>query len=194
MSFPCTIANTRFSLSLDGYPPPATARAMVQSDAEHFRAWIQAHLDLIASERAAEVEETRLLFSKSSHHLLALNGLALLNLCPVNVSLGLGGKTLIELEPDAAFSKRDETGSASLGNHTFRPGDLAGLCLPEGSGNKKGRTKDEVEAYDISGVVSKVWEGKIVLAVSDNNKTKEELEVPQRCNMFVPSTESRDSA
>lgn len=155
---------------------------MVLSEAEFFRAWIQQHLDLIQAEREAEVEETALLFSKSSQHLLALNGLALLNLSPCSVSVGLGGKTLIELEPDQAYHS-----SPALPQHTFKPGDLAGLAKPEKGGKeaKSGKEKEK-EQDQIQGVVSKVLEGKIVLAVDDAKRPQsEELDIPQRCALWA---------
>lgn len=148
------------------------------SEAEYFRAWIQQHLDLIAAEREAEVTEMALLFSKSSHQLLAANGLAVLSLLPSNVSVGLGGKTLIELEPDSAFHP-----NGVLPPNVFRPGDLAGLAQPE-SGSASSKKKTSEQQDQISGIVSKVQENKIVLAV-DESKDNKELDIPQRCNLCV---------
>lgn len=152
------------------------------SEADYFRAWIQQHLDLITAEREAEVNETALLFSRSSHQLLAANGLAVLSLVPVNVSVGLGGKTLIELEPDSAYHP-----SGQLPPNVFRPGDLAGLAPPESSSSSikksnEASSKKSKEGDEISGVVSKVSDNKIVLAV-DDAKDNKELDVPQRCNL-----------
>ena len=48
--------------------------------------------NLLAQERAAEEEQTRLLNSKCSHRLLEQKGLALGGLGVAGVSLGLGGK------------------------------------------------------------------------------------------------------
>lgn len=54
--------------------------------------WLQKHVDLLAAERKEEQDQSRLLLSKCSPKQLERNGLAVLGLGALNVSIGLGGK------------------------------------------------------------------------------------------------------
>jgi DNA polymerase alpha-associated DNA helicase A len=48
---------------------------------------------LLAQERQADIDQSSLLLSNCSPKLLEKKGLALLGLSPLNVNIGLGGKT-----------------------------------------------------------------------------------------------------
>ncbi|KDN46555.1 hypothetical protein RSAG8_04208, partial [Rhizoctonia solani AG-8 WAC10335] len=76
--------------------------------------------DLGLRERTAEVEQSSLLLSACSPKLLEQKGLALLGLGVSNVQIGLGGKSLIELERPSAYHTLP-----NFPPHTFRPGDIA---------------------------------------------------------------------
>jgi DNA polymerase alpha-associated DNA helicase A len=138
-----------------------------------FLEWLDAHLKLLDAERTVEVEENALLLSNCPANVLERNGLAILNLGVSNLSIGLGDRTVIELERPAAHHA-----SSTFPPHTFRPGDLARLVDPADKG--KGKQK-QTEAAFIDGVISRVGESKIVLAV----KASQELEVPQRIHLHV---------
>jgi len=144
--------------------------------ADTFLAWYQRHLDLLQQERNIEIEETSLLLSKCSPRLLEQKGLALLNLSVSSLSIGLGGRSLVELERPAAYHT-----SQSLPPHTIRPGDLARLTEP--SSEKPSKSKKDVQKQEIDGVVSKVTETKIVLAVQTRNDTSDDFDIPQRCHL-----------
>jgi hypothetical protein len=62
---------------------------------EQLAIFIRRLQELLALERAAEEEQTRLLNSKCSHKLLEQKGLALGGLGVASVSLGLGGKRYV---------------------------------------------------------------------------------------------------
>jgi hypothetical protein len=97
-------------------------------------------------------------------------------------------ESLVELDRPAAYHV-----SPIFPPHTFRPGDLAQI-LPHTTGttstskSKKGPSNDgDAESKDpVEGVVYKVSETKIVLAVGgkDGGKDKE-LDLPERCRMYV---------
>lgn len=116
---------------------------------ELLQRWMQKHADLLAQERRVEQEEARLLLSKCPPKQLERNGLAILGLGILSVSVGLGGKTyvcvmasgqalrgsadvvrlhayiytydfsLVELERPAAFHS-----SSIFPPHSLRPGDI----------------------------------------------------------------------
>src|SRR6186713_1257563 len=91
-----------------------------------------AQLALLASELAAETASTSSLLSTSSPTLLSRAGLAILNLNLASQRTGLGGKTVLELEPDPAI------GAGEIGEHGIRVGDIVRVGLqPKGAERKK---------------------------------------------------------
>lgn len=138
--------------------------------------WIQKHADLLASERKVEQDEARLLLSNCPPKQLERHGLAILGLGVLSLSVGLGGKTLIELERPAAFHS-----SATFPPHQLRPGDIVQIedhSIDPTQGGKvaKGKaTKSKTNDGDanhnsdqgIGGVVFRVTDTKIIIAASN---------------------------
>ncbi|KAG8777486.1 hypothetical protein FRC15_011315 [Serendipita sp. 397] len=78
-------------------------------------AFLERQKQLLAEERQAEIDQTSLLLSNCSPKLLEKKGLALLGLGVVNVNIGLGGKSFVELERPSAHHS-----SPLFPPHTFR--------------------------------------------------------------------------
>lgn len=150
-------------------------------------AFFERQRELLAKERQAEIDQSSLLISNCSPKLLERKGLALLGLAVVQVNIGLGGKSLIELERPAAHHT-----STSFPPHSFRPGDLA--RIDEGSTSsqaprskaakaKPGASKDKGESTGTEGVVYKVSSTKIIIAVDapKSDSKSDELDIPEHC-------------
>ena len=122
-----------------------------------------AQLALLSRELAAEKATTSQLLESSSPKTLARAGLAILNLTLSNLRTGLGGKTVLELEPDSSISGppiSNSTGKSSSedkvsGQHDIRVGDLVRVA-PQPKGGEKKREKAGLEAKGSDGVVVKV--------------------------------------
>lgn len=146
-------------------------------------AHLQRTLDLLAFERETDLAQTSLLVSKCSPKLLESRGLALLNLQACNVSIGLGGKTLVELE---RWMK------GPLPSHGFRNGDTCEIlsnASDSSSKSKKGKGVDRDDAgssagQGLQGVVYRVQEDKIVIAL-DQSKDREDkdFDIPEKCRL-----------
>ncbi|KAL8290332.1 hypothetical protein RQP46_002590 [Phenoliferia psychrophenolica] len=167
-------------------PPPLRA----PSDIEHF---INRLVDLTEQEREVEEGESRLLFSSCPFSLLEKRGLALGNLAIAKTSIGLGGKTLIDLERPAHLHS-----TSTFPPHSFRPGDLASIVDHSISGNgTKGKGKPAKESPAIEGVVWKVLETRIVVALNrgrGGDAKEEDTELPERIRLLKvanPSTFDR---
>ncbi|KZV87777.1 P-loop containing nucleoside triphosphate hydrolase protein [Exidia glandulosa HHB12029] len=138
---------------------------------------------LLQKERDAVIEQSTLLLSSCSAKLLEQRGLALLNLGVVNVRIGLGGKTLVELERPAAHAS-----SPVFPSHTFRPGDLARIdeqtaTAPKAGAKASKKLSDTKDAKEIEGVVYKVSDTRIIIAVDSERNGSQELELPSRCKL-----------
>jgi DNA polymerase alpha-associated DNA helicase A len=72
---------------------PGRVRMVERPSSELLSRWLQRHADLLIEERNVEKDEARMLLSKCSPKQLERNGLAILGLGVLNVSVGLGGKT-----------------------------------------------------------------------------------------------------
>jgi len=168
---------------------------MTPTTAEEFISWIDRQTVLLAKEREAEIEETSLLFSNCSPTLLEQHGLALLSLGISQVSIGLGGKrraahldvtvvlliticSLIELERPTAHHS-----TPLFPAHQFRPGDIAAIAEHSNASTKS--KKAEAKDTSIEGVVYKVSDTKITIAVKQRDDTSEELILPERCKVYV---------
>ncbi|KAI6038603.1 AAA domain-containing protein [Pisolithus marmoratus] len=155
---------------------------------ESLRAFISRQRTLLSLEREAEIERTFLLLTNCTPRLLEQKGLALGNLGVVSAGVGLGGKTLIELERPAAFHS-----SQLFPPHTFRPGDIArveenvSFSLPK---KQAGKTKQAQTAdtnaktsRSAEGVVYKVTDTRIVIALDPPDSGDGDIEFPDRCRV-----------
>lgn len=122
---------------------------------EQLEAFFDRQRQLLAQERQAEIDQTSLLLSNCSAKLLEKKGLALLGLGVVNVNIGLGGKSLVELERPSAHHS-----SPLFPPHTFRPGDLARIDDASTTSKKASKSKTPAAAskenFGVEGVVYKV--------------------------------------
>ncbi|KAF8506254.1 AAA domain-containing protein [Gautieria morchelliformis] len=150
---------------------------MTTASESDLKLFIACQLLLLSREKDAEVERTSLLISNCSHKLLEQRGLALGGLGVASVAIGLGGRSLIELERPSAYHT-----TTVFPPHTLRPGDLARIdeYSSNSSATKKSGTKPANEpGRSFNGQVSDV---RIVLAV-DSSSGNEELDVPERCTI-----------
>ncbi|TRM70057.1 AAA domain-containing protein [Schizophyllum amplum] len=135
---------------------------------------------LLAAERQAEIERSSLLLSNCGPKLLEQKGLALGNLGVVSINIGLGGKTLVELERPTAYHT-----SPLFPPHTLRSGDLArieanvtGAQKTKTSSKKQAST--EPKGSSAEGVVYKISDTRITVAVD----TDGELDLPARLRIL----------
>ncbi|KIJ63662.1 hypothetical protein HYDPIDRAFT_41061 [Hydnomerulius pinastri MD-312] len=158
--------------------PPTTEPAL--------KAFISRHRTLLTREREAEIERTSLLLINCAPKLLEQKGLALAGLGVVSAGIGLGGKTLVELERPAAYHS-----SQLFPSHTLRPGDLArieenissGLPKKSAGKGKKAPDSDSKSSRAAEGVVYKVTDTRIVIAVDQSDSSDVDLDLPERCRV-----------
>lgn len=86
---------------------------------DRFSEFIARQRILLKRERDADIERTSLVLSNCGPALLEQKGLSLAGLGLVGVTVGLGGKSLAELERPVAYHA-----DPSFPPHNFRPGDL----------------------------------------------------------------------
>ncbi|KAJ7628342.1 P-loop containing nucleoside triphosphate hydrolase protein [Roridomyces roridus] len=140
---------------------------------------------LLAQEREAEVERSSLILSNCPPKLLEQKGLSLGGLGVVGVNIGLGGKTLVELERPLAYHT-----SQIFPPHTLRPGDLARIeanVSAAGGSSKKASSKKSAEStasQAAEGVVYRVTDTRIVIAVNGSDSAAEDLDLPERCRVL----------
>lgn len=165
-------------------PPLLSPTPPTRQDIHSF---LTRHLQLLALERHSEVATTSLLSSKADWSLLEKKGLSIGGLGISSTSVGLGGKTLLELWLPSAYHS-----SPLLPTHTFRTGDPAKL-IPHASGSKskaKGKGKSvtgeasstgsgDAEEEVVEGVVARVTNERITLAV----KEMKDVEIPERVRL-----------
>lgn len=121
--------------------------------------WFQAQSRLLAEERKEEQAQSKLLLSKTAPKVLEKHGLALLGLGVASIRIGVGAKLLVELERPSAHHS-----TPNFPPHTFRSGDLAAV-LDNGSDPQATNNTGLIQ-----GVVFKVTDTRIVLAISDAKK------------------------
>ncbi|WWD17029.1 hypothetical protein CI109_101466 [Kwoniella shandongensis] len=151
--------------------PTPPSRSLLES-------FIGRHQYLLELERKAEEEQTRLLNSKCSPKLLEQRGLALGGLGVASISIGLGGKSLIELHRPLAYHT-----SPILPPHTFRNGDpvqIEAHVSGNGTTKSKGKKKENEAEGAVEGVVYRVGQEKVVVAV-DGSK---EIDLPERLRLL----------
>ncbi|KAF8208137.1 AAA domain-containing protein [Mycena galopus ATCC 62051] len=139
---------------------------------------------LLAQERAAEVERSSLLLSNCGPKLLEQKGLSLGGLGVVGVNIGLGGKTLVELERPTAYHT-----SPIFPPHSLRPGDLARIeaNVSAAGPSKKVAAKKPAESkgsQQAEGVVYRVTDTRIVIAIDGSDSSSEDLDLPERCRVL----------
>ncbi|OAX43735.1 P-loop containing nucleoside triphosphate hydrolase protein [Rhizopogon vinicolor AM-OR11-026] len=150
------------------------------------KAFIDRHRDLLTKERNAEIQRSALLLTNCGPKLLEQKGLALGSLGVVGINIGLGGKTLVELERPAAFHS-----SQIFPPHNFRPGDLASIeeNVSSNAPKKPAKSKKPASAGVESsraaeGVVYKVSDTRIVIAVDPPESNSDDPDLPERCRVL----------
>ncbi|WBW74715.1 DNA polymerase alpha-associated DNA helicase A [Schizosaccharomyces osmophilus] len=131
-------------------------------------AWIEEYsekeLNFIEEIQKVEIEEAETLLKKYSLPTLQKNGIALVNLRISSIRTGFGGKTVIELERDPAFSNSD-----ILPVNSFSPGDVVRLSQGGGkSDTRASKSVDKNKGTDPSteGVITRVQEKSISIALN----------------------------
>ncbi|THU84385.1 P-loop containing nucleoside triphosphate hydrolase protein [Dendrothele bispora CBS 962.96] len=155
------------------------------SDASLLSSFIARQRVLLKRERDADIERSSLLLSNCGPKLLEQKGLALLGLGVVGVNVGLGGKTLIELERPSAYHT-----SPIFPPHTLRTGDIARIEPNVSSTGPTKKPKKAVGSADTKdkdaqaeGVVYKISETRIVIAVDPSDSSSDDLNLPERCRV-----------
>jgi DNA polymerase alpha-associated DNA helicase A len=137
-------------------------------------------ISLLHAEQASEIAETTLLLSSSAPAVLARAGLAILNLSLTSQRTGLGGRTVLELGPDPAVAlPRDPAARGAppggLPEHGIRTGDVVRVGeQPKGGARKK--EVWEVKGRGLEGVVTRVGERAVWVAVGGRGREKDEDE------------------
>jgi DNA polymerase alpha-associated DNA helicase A len=119
----------------------------------------QAQLALLQAEQAAEIAETATLISNHSPTALQRAGVAVTNLVVSSQRTGAGGRTVLELGPDAA------TGG-ELPEHGVRTGDIV-VVSEQPAGSARKREVKDLEKRGVRGVVTKVRRGDICVALDE---------------------------
>ncbi|KDR77130.1 hypothetical protein GALMADRAFT_66085 [Galerina marginata CBS 339.88] len=143
------------------------------------KAFIDRQRVLLTKERDAEIERTSLLLSNCGPKLLEQKGLSLGGLGVVGMNIGLGGKTLVELERPSAYHS-----SPIFPPHNLRPGDLARIepNVSSTTTNKKPKASASADTKSQQeGVVYKVSDTRIVIAIDSSESSSEDLDLPERC-------------
>ncbi|EPX73651.1 DNA polymerase alpha-associated DNA helicase A [Schizosaccharomyces octosporus yFS286] len=130
--------------------------------------WIEDYSDkelqFIEKIQKVEIEEAEALLQKYPLPTLQKNGIALINLALSSIRTGFGGKTIIELERDPAFSNSD-----ILPANSFSPGDVVRLNQGGGkSDTRASKSVDKSKRTDSSseGVITRVQEKSISVALN----------------------------
>jgi DNA polymerase alpha-associated DNA helicase A len=125
-------------------------------------------LALLADELAAEVQSSAALIADHTPTALQRGGLALTNLTVGSRRTGLGGRTVLELEPDPAVNSSPE-----LPEHGLRPGDIV-LVADQPAGSAKKREVKELERKGARAVVTRVRRESVGVALDDGRGAGEE--------------------
>ncbi|KAK0194402.1 AAA domain-containing protein [Armillaria mellea] len=146
-------------------------------------AFIERQRLLLAQERSAEIQRSSLLLSNCGPKLLEQKGLSLAGLGVVAVNVGLGGKTLVELERPTAYHT-----SPIFPPHTFRPGDLARIetnvtANASQKKPKKSVASSGIQNSEVEGVVYEISDTRIVIAI-DPSDSSDDLDLPERCRVL----------
>ncbi|TAQ89531.1 Nucleoside-triphosphate phosphatase [Chlorociboria aeruginascens] len=126
-------------------------------------AFATTQLALLDQELQSELQETSSLISNTSPTSLQRAGLAITNLVLNSQRTGLGGKTVVELGPDAATSSDGE-----LSEHGIRTGDIV-VVAEQPAGSARKREVRELEAKGSRGVVTRVGRQAIWVALDGDD-------------------------
>ncbi|ETS88000.1 hypothetical protein PFICI_01828 [Pestalotiopsis fici W106-1] len=132
-------------------------------------AFAQTQLALLDAELQSEVQETSGLITGLSPTSLQRAGLALTNLVVGAQRTGLGGKTVLELEPDSATNA-----SGELPEHGVRVGDIV-LVSEQPAGSAKKREIRDLEKKGARGVVTKVKRDGVFVAADEEREGDAQL-------------------
>ncbi|KAF4435666.1 HCS1-DNA helicase A [Fusarium acutatum] len=127
-------------------------------------AFATTQLALLEQELQTEINETSTLISNHSPTALQRAGLALINLVVSGQRTGLGGRTVLELSPDAATGSPDE-----LPEHGLRTGDIV-LVAEQPAGSAKKREVKDLEKKGARGVITRVNRGWIAVAIDEGKE------------------------
>ncbi|KAF5539612.1 HCS1-DNA helicase A [Fusarium mexicanum] len=127
-------------------------------------AFATTQIALLEQELQTEINETSTLISNHSPTALQRAGLALTNLVVSGQRTGLGGRTVLELSPDAATGSPDE-----LPEHGLRTGDIV-LVAEQPAGSAKKREVKDLEKKGARGVVTRVSRGWIAVAIDEGKE------------------------
>jgi DNA polymerase alpha-associated DNA helicase A len=128
----------------------------------------ETQISLLQTELESEIGETAALVASHSPAALQRAGLALINLTVSSRRTGLGGKTVLELCPDAATSGSSDGGS-DLPEHGIRPGDIV-LLSEQPAGSAKKREVKELEKKGARGVITRVRRGDVGIALDEERE------------------------
>ncbi|CAH0049424.1 unnamed protein product [Clonostachys solani] len=118
-------------------------------------------LALLDQELQIEIQETGTLVSSHTPTALQRAGLAITNLTVASQRTGLGGRTVLDLGPDAATST-----TGDLPEHGIRTGDIV-LVAEQPAGSAKKREIKDLESKGARGVVVRVQKGIVALALDE---------------------------
>ncbi|KAM4054819.1 AAA domain-containing protein [Hirsutella rhossiliensis] len=141
--------------------PPKTTMPPTK-DAIDIPSFASTQLALLSHELQAEVAETSTLIGSHAPTTLQRAGLALTNLVVCSRRTGLGGKTVLELGPDAATA----AGDGNLPEHGVRAGDIV-LIAEQPAGSAKKREAKELERGGARGVVVRVQRAAVGVALDE---------------------------
>ncbi|KAI9883536.1 MAG: hypothetical protein M1823_004700 [Watsoniomyces obsoletus] len=116
---------------------------------------------LLDAELQAELAEATSLVAQSSPTTLQRAGLAITNLVLSSQRTGLGGKTVIDLEPDSAI------GGDLIQEHGIRTADIVSIQEQVAGSAKK---KERDEASKVTGVVTRVRGPRLSIAVNEGEE------------------------
>ncbi|KAG0203993.1 hypothetical protein BGX28_003921 [Mortierella sp. GBA30] len=137
---------------------------------------------LVQAERDFEVLEIQRVFEACTPAQLAKKGLAVLGLTVVGMKTGAGGKSLVDLELSNAT-----TTSPALPAHKLRVGDI--VALEEHGTGSKGKPMKAGWKPKLDGVVFRVTETTIVIAIKSRKEGESEEEIPkevqERCRLML---------
>ncbi|KAF7545733.1 hypothetical protein G7046_g9492 [Stylonectria norvegica] len=121
-------------------------------------------LALLDHELQSEIQETSALISNHSPTGLQRAGLAITNLVVSSSRTGFGGKTVLEVSPDAANYTTGE-----LPEHGIRTGDIV-LVAEQPAGSAKKREVADLERKGARGVVTRVQKTHVGVALDDGKE------------------------
>jgi len=149
------------------------------------RSWFDGHTKLLRLERASEKEEFDLLTSekvkRGQTKLLERMGISIGALGVRSTNIGLGGKTIVELERPAQYHT-----DPKLPYHVLRSGVPVGIIdhLVGASKPSKKNSAPHDKLQVIEGVVSKVSETCIAVTIGSLKDDSDQLELPARCRLI----------